>query len=52
MCLLDESWWHVPFHELVFCGLYSIPPHLENTDTYLSKYKSSISYLIYSISRM
>lgn len=30
--LLDKSWWHVPFHELVFCGLYSLLSHLENTN--------------------
>lgn len=30
--LLDKSWWHVPFHNLVLCGLYGLPPHLKTSD--------------------
>lgn len=33
--LLDKSWWHVPFHDLVLCGLDSLLPHLENKETYI-----------------
>lgn len=29
LSLLDKSWWHVSFHDLVLCGLYSVFPHLE-----------------------
>lgn len=38
--LLDKSWWHVPFHDLVLCGLYGLLPHLENTSTYIKKNKN------------
>lgn len=45
--LLDESWWHVPFHDLVLCGLYGLLPHLENTATYIfKKRKKEIFWLL------
>lgn len=31
LCLLDESWWHVSFHDLVLCGLYCVFSHLKTT---------------------
>lgn len=31
LCLLDKSWWHVSFQDLVLCCLYRVLPHLEKT---------------------